>query len=535
MDPDFNRNNTRPTFFLILAITSVITLGIGLRLYDLTDQPIDFHSTRQLRGAVIARGMYYEMLPSVDETTRKQAIAFWSSTGQLEPSILERLVAITYLILGKEVFWVARVYNSIFWIIGGIFIFDLSRRMVENPSSKGDETEARVVSYGSALVALGYYLVLPFSVQASRSFQPDPGMVMWIVLSAYAIYRWSESTEWSDGGEWKWALLSGLFSGMAVLTKAVALYTVAAIALSMVVYTFVFLRSKTLITSFIRILRSPQVWSIVLLMIVPTFVYYLGRDGRASDLFSNWTLALSHLLLAPSTYLRWLNLVQELTTWVALILSLVGIILAKQRNRALLLGLWLGYLSYGLLLPYQMYTHTYYHLQLIPIVALSLTPVVKVVLKRVNQMRKVWRLSFVAALFVLLLYSSWQALIPLYSQDYRNEPAYWQEIASFLPSDGKIIALTQDYGYRLMYYGWRKVSLWPNRGEINLGNLRNSDKEFLDYFIERTEGKSYFLVTAFRQFDDQPALQQTLYENFKVLAEGQGYIIFDLTKPQSNN
>ena len=149
-------------------------------------------------------------------------------------------------------------------------------------------------------------------------------------------------------------------------------------------------------------------------------------------------------------------------------------------------------------------------------------------------MHKIWQLSFVAVLLVVMIYASWQALIPLYSQNYRNEPAYWQEIASFLPSDGKIIALTQDYGYRLMYYGWRKVSLWPNRGEINLSNLRNSDKEFLEFFSKRTEDKSYFLITAFKQFEDQPALQQTLYENYKVLAEGQGYLIFDLTKPQSH-
>ena len=113
----------------------------------------------------------------------------------------------------------------------------------------------------------------------------------------------------------------------------------------------------------------------------------------------------------------------------------------------------------------------------------------------------------------LIVFSSWQALIPLYSQDFRNEPAYWQEIASRLPADGKIIALTQDYGYRLMYYGWRKVVLWPNRGEIKLSILRGSNKEFEEFFKKRIEGKSYFLITAFGQYEDQPALRQMLAEN----------------------
>jgi len=32
----------------------------------------------------------------------------------------------------------------------------------------------------AALVGVGYFLFLPFSIRASRSFQPDPGMVMMI-------------------------------------------------------------------------------------------------------------------------------------------------------------------------------------------------------------------------------------------------------------------------------------------------------------------------------------------------------------------
>ena len=82
-----------------------------------------------------------------------------------------------------------------------------------------------------------------------------------------------------------------------------------------------------------------------------------------------------------------------------------------------------------------------------------------------------------------------------------------------------------------MYYGWRKVTLWPNRGEQKLNKLRGDEKEFHNFFQKRTKDKRYFLITAFRQFDDQPTLQQTLYDNYPILAEGQGYIIFDLAAP----
>ena len=46
-------------FLLTLLVIGILLLGLGLRLYDLTDQPIDFHSTRQLRNAVVARAIYY--------------------------------------------------------------------------------------------------------------------------------------------------------------------------------------------------------------------------------------------------------------------------------------------------------------------------------------------------------------------------------------------------------------------------------------------------------------------------------------------
>ncbi len=493
-----------------LLTLAFLGLGLGLRLYDLTDQPIDFHSTRQLRGAIIARGMYYQMLPGADEDTRQRAIAFWYSTGQYEPSILEALVARTYLLVGGEYPWIARIYNSIFWIIGGLAVFALGKR---------------ALSLGSALAGLGYYLILPFAVQASRSFQPDPGMVMWIALTIYAAYRWGEmagQTHLSDRKwAWGWALLAGLSGGMAMLTKVVAAYIVGGALLGLALSAL----------GWRRFWRQPQVWLMGLLMLSPTLVYYLSRQGRAAEYFSSWTISLSHLLLEPSFYVRWLNLVQDLMGLTALLLSLVGELIAPGALRALLLSLWGGYAVYGLFLPYQMYTHSYYHLQLVPIIGLSLMPVAQVILERVAQQSRFWQTLFVGIALVGMAFPAWVSIAELRRDDYRGEPAYWQEIASHLPTDGKIIALTQDYGYRLMYYGWRKVALWPTRGERTLSSLRGSEKEFEEYFAKRIEGKEYFLITSFNQLDDQPDLKQTLRQRYPLIAQGTGYLIYDLAHP----
>lgn len=481
----------------------LLLLGLALRFYDLTDQPIDFHPTRQLRSAIIARGMYYDLLPSADQHLREQAVSFWFSTGQYEPPILERLVAYTYLLVGGEYLWISRIFTSIFWAIAGIALYDLARRALPHRT------------WGSALIGLAYFLFLAFAVQASRSFQPDPGMVMWIVLSVNMLYRWSEKPTW------RWAILAGLFGGIAMLTKVVAVYIVGGALFALAVFAL----------GIRRLWRDPQVWVMALLILLPSALYYLGREGRASEFFSSWTVSLSHLLLEPSFYVRWMNTVQSLVGLGALLAGLAGILIAHPRLRALLIGLWGGYAIYGLFLPYQMYTHSYYHLQLIPIVALSLVPPIELILNRLSQEKWWAQVVFAGLVMAGLAFSAAVSIGEMRSEDYRVEPAYWQEIASYLPSDGKIIALTQDYGYRLMYYGWRKVILWPNRGELNVSKLRGSEKEFQEYFSKRTEGMSYFLITAFNQFNDQPDLQQYLKGHFPVVAQGVGYLIYDLEHP----
>jgi len=524
----------RTSIFLWIATLLIFAVGLGVRLYDLTDEPVDFHSTRQLRGAIIARGMYYDMLPDPDPETKELAVSFWLSTGQYEPTILENIVARTYLLIGSEQIWVARIYNILFWMIGGIALFALSRRMLTNTQQDETKPSSSTVIWVAALAALAYYLLLPFGVQASRSFQPDPGMVMWIILAVYALYRWSETLSW------KWVILTGIFSGAAVLTKAVAAYVIAGAAIAIVIYTLGLAHNRIasakkqgsgFLGAVKRILLNPQVWVMALLMIVPAAIFYSARGDRATEYFNSWTVSLSHLLLNPETYVRWFSLVESLMGLAVLVLALLGVLIARPRNRALLLGIWVGYAIYGLFLPYQMYTHNYYHLQLIPIIALSILPIAEMTVSSITKQNRLWQALAVVITTGVIIYTAWIAILPQYSEDNRHERAYWSEIGEQLPSDGKILALTQDYGYRLMYYGWRKVILWPPRGEIKLAKLRGSEKEFNEYFNKRIEEKNYFLITAFKQFNDQPVLQETLYERYPIYAEGPGYLIFDLTQP----
>ena len=121
-------------------------------------------------------------------------------------------------------------------------------------------------------------------------------------------------------------------------------------------------------------------------MAIPAFIYYiLGHPGRSDEYFFAWTVDLIKLITTTSFYAHWLGFVGSLFGLTILFLSIAGVFLAPPRLRWMLIGIWIGYICYGLTLPYQMYTHSYYHIQLIPVVALGLVPIIEAVAVRVSR------------------------------------------------------------------------------------------------------------------------------------------------------
>ena len=175
---------TQASFFSSrLLRVSVLVLIFGaafaIRLYDLTDLPLDFHPTRQLLSAIKARGLYYETEPDGISTWKLEtAIHQAKLKSDVEPVVFERLVAFTYRFTGEKL-WIARIYSSLFWLIGGIFLFLLVRGLV---------------SFEGAVFSTAYYLFFPYAIIASRSFQPDSLMVMLTLAFWWIFARWAALT-----------------------------------------------------------------------------------------------------------------------------------------------------------------------------------------------------------------------------------------------------------------------------------------------------------------------------------------------------
>jgi hypothetical protein len=504
-----------------LALVFIFGAALAIRLYDLTDLPLDFHPTRQLVSAIKARGLYYETQPDGISTWHLEtAIRQAKLKADVEPVVFERLVAFTYGFTGEKV-WIARIYSSLFWLIGGIFLFLLAREFV---------------SFEGALVSTTYYLIFPYAIIGSRSFQPDPLMVMLVLAFWWIFARWTNPSpiraersgsevEAGRGGGVRVAILAGLIGGLAIFIKFSAVFFVIGGALGLALSRFT-LRDM---------LRSVQVWLITLLGALPAAIYLVYGIFIRGDLGKAFKgRFIPALMFDPINYLQWETKASLAAGGLFIMLGLLGLFLVKDRRlRILLYGLWGAYVLYGSFFNYHVATHDYYHLPFIPIVALSLAPLgdrLFVYLTEATTQR--WMRAAVCVILIYGLFSVlWDVRSQMKAVDYRPQAAMWLEIGDHFEGSARIIALTQDYGSRLQYWGWQTVATWPYVGDAGYANIRGGVFTFDDLFERYASKMSYFLVTDFDEFNKQSELKERLSTSYPVYWEGDGFVIFDLKKP----
>jgi hypothetical protein len=116
--------------------------------------------------------------------------------------------------------------------------------------------------------------------------------------------------------------------------------------------------------------------------------------------------------------------------------------------------------------------------------------------------------------------------------DYRADAVRWAELGERLGPDARVVALTQDYGMRLAYWGWLEPSVWPTTADAAYHALRGSQPDFEGQYARLTQNRDLFLVTDFKQLDRQPDLKRRLYSLDLVSEQAGEYAIFRLaTEP----
>ncbi len=492
----------RPLFHKIILLMLLIA-GMGVRLLDLTDPPLDIHPTRQLHSALMARGMYYsQQVQDAPDWMIRTAIQQGKREAVIEPPILERLTAWGYQLTGGENLWIARLISALFWVAAGLALYSLTSSLV-NPDG--------------GLFSLGVYLFSSYAVQASRTFQPDPMMVSLIIVSWWAFYRWREKRTIQT------AVLAGVVTGLTLLVKNTSIF--------FLFFPYLFL---VLEEDLKKAIRSKQTWWVVALSVLPVLSYTLYGTFVAKFLSQQFGFRFfPSLWFELANYSRWFKQVIDTVGLPGLLLALAGIpLFMAGKPLRLILGAWMGYILYGLTFAYHIGTHDYYQLPFLPLAAISMAPIGAAILSRLAEAvrEKRWDIPVNILLVMIILASFWSGRLLLLNEDYRSEPSFWRNLGDRL-RESSVLGITQDYGYRMSYYGWDTIENWPSTGDLAIRDLAGKDKgDVISLLEKQIADEEYFLVTWFEEFDRQPEVKDYLYDHFPV-EQGDGYMLFNLLEP----
>ena len=529
----FNKPALQLSILLLLFITA-----FAVRLYHINKPPMDFAPLRQYQSAHIARNYYFESLESLPEWREKVAEINMKRMGLLlEPRILEHLAVYGYRILGGEHLWIPRVLSSIFWLVGGIFLYLIARRI--GPPE-------------AALFSTAFYLFLPFSISASRSFQPDPLMVMMLICSIFTILQYYDQPSRLR------LVLAAVTASLAILVKPYSLFLIYCMFISISIYRHGF---KKAIINLNFLIFS-------LLSFLPTVTYYIMKILSNVGFLNEQAQAslLPHLLLKPYFWMDWLYLIGQAIGYLAFAGAIIGLLTIKQGfSKAVLLGLWVGYFIFGLFFTLHIHTHNYYQLPFIPVVALSLGPVG---VWLINFLYKRWKIALLTVLALavaagiiltqmdlknfisknkkdLKIIANIISINPQFKSfiagDFEREVQMAREIGEIVGHSTNTVLLTPHFGRAIAYEGELSGLPWPTssslreRRERGLRELQKDELFNSKYFTIRTHGKyikytpDFFIITALEEFEKQKDLKGFLNSNFPIIAKNDDYLIFDLS------
>ena len=537
----FRDPRARLVILLILFVAA-----FGIRLHHITSAPFDFAPIRQYQQAHIARAYYYEGQDALPEWKKKIGRLNMKRMGfVLEPRIIEHMSVFAYRILGAERLWIPRLMSVIFWMVGGLFLYLIARN---------------IASPDAAFFSTIFYLFLPYGILASRSFQPDPMMLMMSLGSIYTILLYFETQS-----TWR-LIIAAVVSSIAFLIKPFCLFPVFGVFISVSVYR----------QGFWKACFNSRFFMFSFISLIPTTVYYVYGVFAQVGFLRDFTQIsfLPHLFLYAYFWKDWLRLIGEVVGYIPFMVAFIGFLMIRRGTcKAVLLGLWTGYFALGFFATYHIHTHSYYHLPLIPTVALSLGPVAVIIMRRISHLFFSWKGMAVicTAILVLILgagfhirhmdrenlkksaktLGSFTGVTPQFyafiTSDYEKEVQALKEIGDIVEHSTNTIFLTSDFGRALAYEGELSGLPWPTssslQGRKEQGIPLPGREEIFNerYLTVRTHGKyikytpDFFIITDFEEFEKQPVLRTFLDSRFPLIAKTDDYLIYDSRKMSGLN
>jgi hypothetical protein len=485
------------SYWYKILLVLIFVLATLIRLDDI--KALGHLVEREYNSAIFARAFYFERNDGIEKWRQENARLTRDQLPLLEPPVTEYLVSLVYRIVGREEIWYSRYLTSIFWLIGGAFLYKIVKILI---------------SADAALYTLIYYLFAPWGIIISRSFQPDSLMMMLFMISLYCILSYFKNLSW------RMLILAAVITGMTLLFRPLVLFTLLG---AFIVLSF---QNKK---GFENIFDKRLIVFCILSLAFP-FAFYGWGIYVAGFLRSQADLSFRPWLLTQwKFWLGWLNLGTMVAGPSVLVAALLGYFVAQNRLlKYLISGLFIGYFVFGIFFTFHIYTHPYYHIQLIPIVGISSAPLILYIGALLKKSIHQYWLMPAAAILLFGLYFSYSEVRGSLYQTYIEDPSAASEIGEIVNHSPRTVFVAYHYGLPLEYYGEFSGAPWPVR--IDDPFLRDpnekarSVQERLDSLGFQPE---YFVITNFDLFNRKHQdLKSYLVEKCSVFVKTDRFLIY---------
>jgi 4-amino-4-deoxy-L-arabinose transferase-like glycosyltransferase len=530
----FEKN--RGVLWLIMSILFIVAFGVRVYFFDASRAVGEV----QYRSAVIARAFYFEWVDTVPEWRKDVNSILLNSYEEREPPITEYLVSIFYWIAGGEYLWIARLINTFFWLIGGTILFLIARH---------------ITTTDAAVFATAYYLFVPIGIFLSTSFQTDSLMMMMYLVSIFAMINYTRRSSLNR------LVLTAFVSGLSILVRPLIIFAIFTSFLFIVLTQLVGSINKKIdersihngeirspiyqhhwYSYFKNALKPYEPWrkTIIDLFIFSTIVmvigvlyYVFGIFVAGKGLETQASVSFVPRFLMEREYWRgWLLTATGAVGFMPLVLSIFGIPLLRPGiPRALVSGLWFGYLFFCLVFTFHIHFNQYYHAQLFPIVALSLGGVSAILFKQLRRSVRhwYWWAPVIVSILMIALFTARDVRALFNNQaPIESQQTAW-EIGELVNHSTNTILIASYYGRPLMYMAEISGTYWPRRITSDQlirdpGSQEQSTQERIDSLGFDPE---YFIITNFPEYySHHDDLRDYLLSHCKPLVESDQYLIY---------
>jgi hypothetical protein len=214
-------------------------------------------------------------------------------------------------------------------------------------------------------------------------------------------------------------------------------------------------------------------------------------------------------------------------------LCALGVLRAGRRSGVpMLLGLWAGYIVFGMAFTTHISTHSYYSLPLIPIVALSLAPVGDHVFNRVGSAPLAARLLVVLVCCLMVAGAALHMRAKLLNSDYRRRAAVYAEIGRAVRHTSAGADVDPFNDTPLLYYGW--IGSWPlDIPEGRLLQRRDIQQSLGRIATESSQRPKFLIINGLDVLSSQPALRDFV-RRLPIVKQTNEYAVFDLQRREGS-